>query len=109
MLADEWDFLGLARRINDCRVIHIAVEGRIRTTYRINHNEVEIFCLQFFKAVFDVILGFRGEAHEHLAILVAAEFLENIDRGLEVESEIGSLLFDLLSSYRLRPEVEGRR
>src|SRR5262245_17893210 len=43
---DEWNLLGFARLVDDCRVIHIAVEGRIRATYGIDDNEVEILGFQ---------------------------------------------------------------
>ena len=68
----------MAGRINQCRVIHIAVEGRIRTTHWIHNNQVDVLRLQLCQTILDVILGFCRKTDQNLAVLMAAEFFENI-------------------------------
>ena len=89
-------------------MIHIAVEGRIRTTCRIHNDEIQILFLQFFETVPDVILGFGGKAHEHLAILVPPKLFKNVGCGLEFEREDRCFLFDLLRRDGFRAEIERR-
>ena len=74
--------------VDDCRVIHIAIEGRIRTTYGIDDDEIQILGFEFFEAVLHVIFRFGSKTYEHGTVLAAAEFLENVWRGLEIENQI---------------------
>ena len=92
----------MAGRIDDCRVIHIAVEGRIRTTYGIDDDEIEIFCFQFFQAVLDVILGFGGETRPepcHSSRPPSSLRISTV--GFEIEREVCRVLLDFLRSDRL--------
>ena len=98
----------MAGSINDYRVIHIAVEGRIRTTCRINNDEIQIFVLQFLESILGEILRFGGKTNQDLAVFGAAKFFQDIDRRFEFHLEIRVLLFDFLRSHRLRPKVQGR-
>ena len=83
MFTDQRNFFRIAGRINDGRVIHIAIEGRIRTTYRIDNDEVEILRFQFFEAILDVIFGLGGKTDQNLAVLLAAELFQNVGGRLE--------------------------
>src|SRR5262245_12902946 len=83
----ERDLLDVTGRINQCCVIHIAVEGRIRTTCGVDNNQVQIFSLQFFQTMLDMILGFGCKTNEHFPVLVQSEFLKNVGCGLQMKCE----------------------
>ena len=65
-LRQSFDLHGRSVTRKQDHFIGVVAECRLRPRNPVNHQQIEVFLMQFFASVGEQILGFRGKADQHL-------------------------------------------